>query len=151
VTSSGPSECIFCGIGAEGPDRDRDNLVLTRGKTCFAVLNRFPYINGHLMLVPFRHVPDFTSASPEEIGELTGLIRRAEEALRCVMKCHGMNGGWNLGSAAGAGVPGHLHLHVLPRWSGDTSFMTAVGGARVLSQSLEETWEKLHKVFGGLD
>lgn len=151
VTSSVASDCIFCGIGADGPGRDRENLVLARGKTCFAVLNRFPYINGHLMLVPFRHVPDFTSASREEIGELMEMVRQAEDALRSVMKCQGMNGGWNLGSAAGAGVPGHLHLHVLPRWNGDTSFMSTVGGVRVLSQSLEETRENLSRLFGGRD
>ncbi len=148
MTSPGTPGCLFCGIGADEPGRDRDNLVLLRGETCFALLNRFPYINGHLMLVPFRHVPDFTSASREEVGELMEMVRLAEKAFHGVMKCQGINGGWNIGSAAGAGVPGHLHLHVLPRWSGDTNFMSAVGGVRVLSQSLEETWERIAPVFG---
>jgi len=121
--------------------------VLVRGERCLVVLNRYPYINGHMMIVPFRHVPDFTSSSAEETAEMLDLVRKAEGVLRATMKCQGINGGWNLGSAAGAGIPGHLHLHVLPRWNGDTSFMSSVGGVRVLSQSLEQAWEDLSPGF----
>ncbi|MFO7627804.1 MAG: HIT domain-containing protein [Candidatus Fermentibacteraceae bacterium] len=121
--------------------------MLVRGVRCLVVLNRYPYINGHMMIVPFRHVPDFSSASHEEAGEMMQMVRTAEGVLRETMKCQGINGGWNLGSAAGAGIPGHLHLHVLPRWNGDTSFMSSVGGIRVLSQSLEQAWEKLSPGF----
>lgn len=147
VSSREGSGCVFCGIAGDTPEHDRDNLVLVRGGCCFVVLNRYPYINGHMMIVPRRHVPDFSSASSEEICEMMELVRKAEGVLRETMKCQGINGGWNLGSAAGAGIPGHLHLHVLPRWNGDTSFMSSVGGIRVLSQSLEQAWEKLSPGF----
>lgn len=147
VSSMQSAGCIFCGIAGDRPEADRDNLVLARGERCFTVLNRYPYINGHMMIVPFRHVPDFTSASREETEEMMAMVRTAEGALRETMKCQGINGGWNLGSAAGAGVPGHLHLHVLPRWNGDTSFMSSVGGVRVLSQSLEQAWTNLSPGF----
>ncbi len=149
VTSAPSSGCIFCAMATDPSGNDRENLVLARSESCFAVLNRYPYINGHLMIVPYRHVPDFTSASSHEISQMMDLVRRAEGALRDVMNCHGINGGWNLGSAAGAGVPGHLHIHVLPRWNGDTSFMSSVGGVRVLSQSLEQTWETLAPLLRG--
>lgn len=147
VSSAQSGKCIFCDMAGDRPERDRDNLVLARGESCFVVLNRYPYINGHMMIVPFRHVPDFSSASAEETEEMMEFVRTAESILRDNMKCQGMNGGWNLGSAAGAGVPGHLHLHVLPRWNGDTSFMSSVGGLRVLSQSLEQAWENLSPCF----
>lgn len=149
ITAPKASGCIFCGASLDSPSRDRDNLVLYRGDRCFVMLNRFPYINGHLMIVPCRHFPDFSSAVPEELSEMTGLVRKAEEVLRRGMKCQGMNGGWNLGTPAGAGVPGHLHLHVLPRWNGDTSFMSTVGGTRVISQSLDQAWEQLSPLFRG--
>jgi ATP adenylyltransferase len=147
VSSQERSGCIFCSIAGDSPERDRDNLVLVRGVLCFAVLNRYPYINGHVMIVPFRHIPDFTSASHDETDEMMAMVRTTEGVLRETMKCQGINGGWNLGSAAGAGIPGHLHLHILPRWNGDTSFMSSVGGVRVLSQSLEQAWEQLSPGF----
>ncbi len=147
VRSQERTGCVFCGITGDLEENDRDNLVLVRGVFCFVVLNRYPYINGHMMIVPYRHVPDFSSASHEETCEMMEMVRTAEGVLRESMNCQGINGGWNLGSAAGAGIPGHLHLHVLPRWTGDTSFMSSVGGIRVLSQSLEQAWEKLSRGF----
>ena len=147
VSSPGRGGSVFCGIAGDPPELDRDNLVLVRGGLCFVVLNRYPYINGHMMIVPFRHVPDFSSSSPEETCEMMEWVKTAERVLRETLHCQGINGGWNLGSAAGAGIPGHLHLHVLPRWNGDTSFMSSVGGVRILSQSLEEAWEKLSTGF----
>lgn len=149
VSSPQPPGCVLCRISCDPPENDRENLVLHRGAFCFAVLNRYPYINGHMMIVPYRHIPDFTSASAEEVREAVDLVRRAESALRDGMKCQGMNGGWNLGSAAGAGVPGHLHLHVLPRWNGDASFISSVSGVRVISQSLDQAWETLSPFMKG--
>ncbi|MCK5132649.1 MAG: HIT domain-containing protein [Candidatus Sabulitectum sp.] len=142
-------ECIFCGIGRCDPSRDRENLILHRGKHAFVVLNRYPYINGHLMIVPFRHAGDLSSLEKEERYEMMELVVQAEEALRKGMKCQGMNGGWNIGSAGGAGIPAHFHLHMLPRWNGDTNFMTTVGAIRVVSQSLEMAHEQLSAYFGG--
>jgi len=147
VSSPVKKGCVFCGIAGDPPELDRDNLVLARGARCLVVLNRYPYINGHMMIVPCRHVPDFSSASHEETCEMLEWVRTAEGVLRETMHCQGINGGWNLGSAGGAGIPGHLHIHVLPRWNGDTSFMSSVGGVRVLSQSLEQTWETLSPGF----
>ncbi len=142
-------ECVFCDIGRSDPSRDKENLVLHRGEHAFVVLNRYPYINGHLMIVPFRHAGDLSSLSKEERSEMMEFIVQAENALKEGMKCQGMNGGWNIGSAGGAGIPGHLHMHLLPRWNGDTNFMTTVGAIRVVSQSLERAHEQLSAYFGG--
>ncbi len=150
VTSPGSDkkQCVFCGIGLDDPSKDHENLVLFRAEFCFVILNRYPYINGHLMVVPFRHVGDLSSLTKEERNEMMDLVVQAENALKKGMNCQGMNGGWNLGSAGGAGIPGHLHMHILPRWNGDTNFMTTVGAIRVVSQSLEMAQEKLSKYFG---
>lgn len=151
VTSPGSrkKECVFCGIGESDSSMDRENLVLHRGKHAFVVLNRYPYINGHLMIVPFRHVGDISSLSRDERNEVMDLVVLGEEALKTGMNCQGMNGGWNIGSAGGAGIPGHLHMHMLPRWNGDTNFMSTVGAVRVVSQSLEKAYEQLTVYFGG--
>lgn len=146
-TDGGEEGCVFCAIGAGEPSEDRENLVIHRGKLSYAVLNRYPYINGHMMIVPYRHVPDLASLDSSERAELMEMLVVAEKALKEGMKCQGMNGGWNIGSAGGAGIPGHLHLHVLPRWKGDTNFMATVGGIRVVSQSLEKAFEILTPLF----
>ena len=143
------SECVFCEVGKSDPSNDRENLILHRAEYSFVVLNRYPYINGHLMIVPYRHAGDLSSLNREERIEIMELIVQAEEALRMGMKCQGMNGGWNIGSAGGAGIPGHLHIHILPRWNGDTNFMTTVGAIRVVSQSLESAMDQLTPYFGG--
>lgn len=149
VTSPGEkaSECVFCAIGKSDSENDEENLILHRAEHSYVVLNRFPYINGHLMVVPFRHVNDLYSLKKEERAEIMDLLVTAESALREGMNCQGMNGGWNIGSAGGAGIPGHLHLHVLPRWNGDTNFMTTVGSVRVVSQSLENAHRLLTECF----
>lgn len=139
-------ECVFCRIGSE-PSRDRENYVLSRSDRMLTILNRYPYINGHLMIVPSRHVPDFRSLEPQELREMLDLVRLAEEALFEGMGCMGVNGGWNLGRCAGAGVDGHVHLHMLPRWSGDVNFMASVAEVRVLSQSLDSSYEQLLPFF----
>ena len=131
-----------------GPeDDDAAPLIVFRGSSCFVILNLFPYNNGHLMVVPNRHVASLGDTTADERVELMDLTRRAEAALTEAYAPHGMNMGINLGKPAGAGVPGHLHMHVVPRWSGDTNFMTVVGQTRVLPEELPATAEKLRPIF----
>jgi ATP adenylyltransferase len=146
-SSSGES-CVLCRIGAS-PGEDADNFVLTRTASLFVLLNRYPYINGHLMVVPFRHVPDLSSLEPGERAEMMEMLAVCEKALSDSLHCQGMNGGWNLGACAGAGIPGHVHMHVLPRWSGDVNFMSTIAGSRVLSASLEQSYQSLLPHFRG--
>lgn len=147
VTATGTGGgCVLCDIGAS-PDDDVKNYVLHREKDFFVVLNRFPYINGHLMIVPLRHAPDLAGLSRRELEALPGLLARCERALAEGMNCMGMNGGWNLGGCAGAGIEGHIHFHMLPRWAGDTNFMTTVGETRVVSASLEDSYRRLGPFF----
>ena len=141
---SEPSACVFC---AAPDDENAAPLVLFRGPTCFVILNLFPYNNGHLMVVPNRHVATLADTTPDERAELMELTRVAEIALTEAYAPHGMNMGINLGKPAGAGVPGHLHIHVVPRWSGDTNFMTVVGQTRVLPEELPATGDKLRPLF----
>jgi ATP adenylyltransferase len=138
--------CIFC--GALGGDADRDNLVLTRGEGVFVILNRFPYTAGHMMVVPNRHVADPEDLELGEVTEIWSLFVRAKAALGQVFRPHGYNVGVNLGVAAGAGVADHLHLHVVPRWAGDTNFMPAVGEVTVISQHLTDMYDSLAPCFG---
>jgi ATP adenylyltransferase len=139
--SSGPAECLFCAI-AESSD-DRANLVAFRGQYNFLLLNLYPYTSGHLMIAPYAHVATLEEAAPEALEEMMRLARRADRALRGLYKPDGMNLGMNLGSCAGAGVAGHIHMHVLPRWCGDSSFITTVGETRVLPEELPVTWERV--------
>jgi ATP adenylyltransferase len=145
VTGAAKSaECVFC---AAQTTPDADPLVVFRGSTCFVILNLFPYNNGHLMVVPNRHIASLVDATPDELSELMVVTRRAEIALREAFAPQGMNMGLNLGKAAGAGILEHLHLHVIPRWNGDTNFMTVVGETRVLPQELPVTADKLRPIF----
>jgi ATP adenylyltransferase len=145
VTGSGDARgCVFCSALTSD---DAAPLVLFRGPTCFAILNLFPYNNGHLMVVPNRHVGSLAEATREELAELIELTRRAEIALQEAYTPHGMNMGINLGKPAGAGVLDHLHVHVVPRWNGDTNFMTIVGETRVLPEELPHTAERLRPLF----
>jgi len=147
VTGNSSGEgCILCGIGGD-TEKDRQNYVLHREKGFLVVLNRFPYINGHLMILPLRHCPDLSGLEDEELNTLARLLVKCEKALVHGMDCMGINGGWNLGSCAGAGIEGHIHLHMLPRWSGDTNFLTTVGGTRVLSASLDDSYGRLSPFF----
>jgi len=114
----------------------------------FIILNRFPYTNGHLMVVPYQHVATLGELAEEALLEMMKLAREAERALQQAYHPDGMNMGLNLGRSAGAGVAGHIHLHALPRWTGDVSFMTAVGETRVLPEDLQVTWERLSRAFG---
>jgi ATP adenylyltransferase len=133
--------CIFCEIGATADD-DAAGLI-HRGRHCYVVLNRFPYTSGHLMIVPFLHAATLEECSSEILQETIELARRAEVNLREIYRCHGLNLGWNIGECAGAGVAGHIHLHVLPRWPGDVNFMTSVAETRVLPEDRAHSLEKL--------
>lgn len=137
--------CIFC-IGAD-TSHDEENLIVYRGKLAFAILNRYPYTSGHLMIAPYKHVPRLSAASEEAAEEIMRLARRAEHILETVYRADGLNIGMNLGEAAGAGIEQHIHLHVLPRWNGDANFMTSVAMTRVLPESLDETYAKLKHAF----
>lgn len=142
VANAEPSavECVFCALAAAADDVGQ---VLARGVLTFAMLNLYPYTSGHLMVAPLRHVGDLEALTTDEAGELMDLTRRATVAVKAAYEPDGVNVGMNLGRAAGAGVPGHLHVHVLPRWVGDTNFMTSVAEARVLPEPLTRTFERL--------
>jgi ATP adenylyltransferase len=137
--------CIFCELPALGDDTAA--YVLFRGETGFVLLNRFPYNPGHVMVAPFRHSGDLENLTPEELLDLGRLLQRAIAALREEMSPQGFNVGMNLGRVAGAGIPDHLHWHVVPRWTGDTNFMPVIGQTRVLPELLEETYRKLAPRF----
>lgn len=133
---SGDDDCPFCVIPSM---TDEDGLVVARGGLCYVVLNLYPYNAGHLMAVPYRHVPDYTDLTAEECAELAALTQHAMRAIRRASGPHGFNIGMNQGNVAGAGIAAHLHQHVVPRWGGDTNFMPIVGHTRVLPQLLGET------------
>jgi ATP adenylyltransferase len=144
TSSSGISaDCVFCNAFQSG----RDELVLARGRVCYVILNLYPYNNGHMMVVPNRHAPNLATLSADEQAELMLLSRHAEIALTEAYAPHGINVGINLGRAAGAGVLDHLHVHLVPRWGGDTNFMTAIGDARVLPEDLIASAAKLRPIF----
>jgi ATP adenylyltransferase len=137
-----PKSRDFLSEAARASD-DAAHLVLARRKNSFLIMNRYPYSVGHLMSVPYRKVADFSELGENEIAELFSLVVLGQTLLRKVMKPEGFNIGINIGECAGAGVPDHLHIHIVPRWSGDTNFMPMLFGARVLSQSLADLYEKL--------
>jgi ATP adenylyltransferase len=139
------SECFIC-HNSRNPQDDDKNLVLWRSKCCIVVLNRFPYNNGHLLIAPARHISDIDQADDEEMLELTKLIKESKKALSLAIKPHGFNVGMNFGRCAGAGLPEHLHIHVVPRWDGDTNFMRVCSDTDVISQSLTELLEQLKHI-----
>ncbi len=139
--------CIFCDALAANDDAKAH--IIFRGAKNFVLLNRFPYTTGHVMVVPYAHVAELSAAEPETLAEMMRIAQRVQSALEKTYHPQGYNLGMNLGRAAGAGVVGHLHLHVLPRWSGDANFMTVVGETRVEPEDLSITWEKLRKAMAG--
>ncbi len=144
VTASGKTPgCVFC----DAQQGEQAALIVYRGGTCYVILNLYPYNNGHLMVVPNRHIASLASATTEELCELIELTRRSEIALGEAYSPHGLNMGINLGKPAGAGVLDHVHMHIVPRWNGDTNFMTTIGGTRVLPEELPETADKLRPIF----
>jgi ATP adenylyltransferase len=148
VTGSKPKAgCVFC--DATRPPAP-DSLIVDDGRSCYVILNRYPYNNGHLMVVPHRHVDSLARLEREELYELAALTQRAEIALREAYAVPGINVGINLGQPAGAGIHEHLHVHLVPRWNGDTNFMTTVGQTRVLPEDLPATAARLRPVFARL-
>jgi ATP adenylyltransferase len=145
VDSEGTS-CVFCRLALE-TENDEANFVLHRGKNAFVALNLYPYITGHLLVLPYQHLGDLGSTPKEITDELMDLTKRSEAVLRKVYSPPGFNIGMNLGAAAGAGIADHIHLHILPRWSGDTNFMTSVADTRVIPESLETTYSRLRGQF----
>ncbi len=136
--------CVFCAIVESGPP-SAGNGTVWRGERAFAVLNAYPYASGHLLVLPLRHVSEMGELTPEESAELWSATLAAVRAVTTAYAPDGINLGANLGRAAGAGIPRHLHLHVVPRWSGDTNFMTSIASVRVIPETLAGAWEKLHR------
>jgi ATP adenylyltransferase len=137
--------CVFCDLPAQGDDERA--LILARGRHCFVIMNAYPYATGHLMVVPYAHLDRLTDLPTEATIEMMDLARTAQTVLAESMGPHGFNLGMNQGSAAGAGIEDHLHLHLVPRWSGDTNFMPVTGDVRVMPQSLDETFAMLRPGF----
>ena len=145
-TPSEPAqECIFCAKPRE--DRDAENYILYRSAQVFVILNAYPYNNGHLMVVPYTHVGDLEELNPATLAEMMGVAQQCVHVLRAMMHPNAFNLGMNLGRPAGAGIADHIHLHVVPRWAGDTNFMPVVADTRVLSQSLDSSYALLRKGF----
>jgi ATP adenylyltransferase len=138
-------DCFLCTIAAQHDDRA--NLVLWRGPLAFVLMNLYPYTNGHLLVAPYLHHADLATLESSIANELMALTQRSVDVLHRAYRPEALNVGMNLGKAAGAGLPDHLHTHIVPRWNGDTSFMTVVGDTRVLPETLEETYERLLPVF----
>jgi ATP adenylyltransferase len=138
--------CIFCNA-VKNPADDEKNFVLHRGAYTFVILNLYPYVSGHLMIAPYAHLGELDGAPKEESDEMMDLAKRCQTALREIYRPQGFNLGMNLGRAAGAGIPDHIHMHLMPRWAGDTNFMTSVAETRVLSEDLTTTYHKLRDKF----
>ena len=139
-------ECIFCAKPAQ--DDDRENLIVHRGELCFVILNTFPYTNGHLMVAPFEHIPALQDLGPDTVAEMMALSQQAMRCLEEGYSPHGYNVGFNQGRIAGAGFENHIHMHVVPRWGGDTNFMPVLADTRVMPQTLEQSYEALRGGFG---
>lgn len=138
--------CIFVDLPAQ--DDDAKNLILHRGEWAFVMLNAYPYTSGHLMVAPYKHTADLGELSDAELLEINQLVRDCVGWITAVFGPHGFNIGVNMGSAGGAGIPSHLHWHIVPRWEGDTNFMTSVGNVRVIPQGLDKTYELLLEAKG---
>jgi ATP adenylyltransferase len=148
IQKSSPSGgCIFCEKAAA--NRDEDNLIVFRGERNFIILNAFPYTNGHVMVAPYEHVATLEAAAPATLAEMMSLAQTLEVKLRALYRPDGVNLGMNIGECAGAGVAGHIHMHVLPRWCGDANFMSVIGETRVLPEDLRTTYERLSKALAG--
>ncbi len=146
ITGAGKTPgCLFCEKAKEQDDRRA--MIVHRGSHCFVILNAFPYTSGHVMIVPYEHVDELQKLSAPAAGEMMALSQRMETALRRAYRPDGINLGMNIGAAAGAGVAGHIHMHVLPRWIADSNFMTTTGETRVLPEDLATTWEKLRQAL----
>jgi len=137
--------CVFC--NAQEQADSAENLIAFRGERSYVILNRYPYTSGHLMVIPFEHQPNLEELDPETRAEMMELTARSMTVLRKIYNPQAFNMGSNIGEAAGAGVKEHVHIHIVPRWAGDTNFMSAVGETRVLPEALEDTYERIRKGF----
>jgi ATP adenylyltransferase len=137
--------CIFCEAPKESDEKAR---IVYRGKHCYVILNTYPYTNGHVMVVPYAHIDELQKLPVEAAQEMMTLTQKMEGVLRSLYRPDGLNLGMNIGKAAGAGVAGHIHMHVLPRWVADANFMSVVGETRVLPESLEVTWTRIRGALG---
>ena len=145
ILEGNPDECIFCVKPTE--DKDRDNLILFRGKQTFIIMNLYPYANGHLMIVPYQHAENFSGLSDKVLLELMRLTRKSEAVLKRLLSSQGFNIGINLGKAAGAGIDEHIHIHIVPRWTGDTNFMPVLAETKVIPQHIWVTYDLLMPFF----
>ena len=145
ILSNKDKECIFCVKPSE--NSDEKHLILHRSEYCFVIMNIFPYNNGHLMVVPNRHVPNLNELDKKEIDDQFETVQLCEKVITKVYNPDGINIGMNLGKAAGAGIDEHLHVHIVPRWNGDVNFMTAISGTRVIPESFEQAYSKLKEQF----
>ncbi|MBN1640609.1 MAG: HIT domain-containing protein [Anaerolineae bacterium] len=139
--------CVFCTACAADPSHDREYLVLHRGTYSCVIMNLYPYNNGHLMVVPRAHQPTFEGLPAEALGEVMALANHSMAVLRETMQAQGFNLGVNIGTIAGAGISDHVHMHVVPRWTGDTNFITTVGQVRCIPESLSESYDKLRAAW----
>jgi ATP adenylyltransferase len=141
--------CVLCDLGTHEPGPD--SLVLHRGERAFVVMNRYPYVSGHLMVVPYAHCGAPTRLDPADWTAAHDLVRPAVRVLEAEYRPQGFNIGMNVGRAAGAGIDEHLHIHIVPRWSGDTNFVPVLSDTRVIPEALEVTWQRLSRAFAALD
>jgi len=144
-TAEKSAGCVFCDAVKAGDDRKV--LIVYRGQHCFVILNRYPYTPGHVMIVPYAHLDELRKLSTDAAQEMMELSQRMESVLRELYRPDGVNLGMNIGKAAGAGIAGHIHMHVLPRWVADANFVSVVGETRILPEALEETWKRMTKAL----
>ncbi len=140
--------CIFC--DSEDAVDDHSRLIVARGEFSYVIMNRYPYSNGHLMIAPCRHLSDPAELENQEVLEIHQLMIRSQSALRAVCAAQGFNVGWNIGQAAGAGIADHIHMHIVPRWAGDSNFMPILAETRVIPQHIEKTYSLLKKAYAGI-
>jgi ATP adenylyltransferase len=148
-TAEKATGCVFCDLIKQNDDEKA--LIVYRGEQCFVILNRFPYTPGHVMIVPYAHLDELRKLPSEAASEMIALAQRLETVLRELYTPDGINLGMNIGKAAGAGIAGHIHMHVLPRWVADANFMSVVGETRVLPETLDVTWARIREAIGTRD
>ncbi len=145
ILSEKEKGCLFCVKPKE--NKDRENLILYRGENSYIIMNKYPYNNGHIMVVPYFHTPSFEGLSKETLDELIHITKYSVECIKKVYDPEGFNIGINIGEAAGAGIEEHIHIHIVPRWAGDSSFMTTIGEIRVIPEHILDTYDRFYPVF----
>lgn len=142
TVADGPKECFLC-AGAKDTEHDEERMILARGQYSMLLMNRYPYVNGHMLVAPYRHVAELGDLEPAERAEMMEWMVYAQQLLKNVMHAQGFNLGYNIGKCAGAGVPGHVHGHVVPRWGGDVNFISVVGNIKIIPQAVEVSYQNL--------